>query len=175
MSLFDRINNFVLGVLLIVIGFSILNTVYGGWSAKGYTIKSGELEVDESLPNSKVIKAKQKQKKKLLEKRWKNKRMKTKASWYGPGFHKRKTANGERYNMYAMTAAHREIPFGSVVKVTNLKNNKSVLVTINDRGPVPKDRGIDLSKAANEKIDCNLCSVELKVLTVGSNRYQHNS
>ena len=175
MSLFDRINNFVLGVLLIVIGFSILNTVYGGWSAKGYTIKSGTLEVDESLPNSKVIKAKQKQKKKLLEKRWKNKRMKTKASWYGPGFHKRKTANGERYNMYAMTAAHREIPFGSVVKVTNLKNNKSVLVTINDRGPVPKDRGIDLSKAANEKIDCNLCSVELKVLTVGSNRYQHNS
>lgn len=174
MSLFDRVNNFVLGVLLIVIGFSILNTVYGSWSAKGYTIKNGTLVVDEPLPNSKVIKAKQKQKKKLLEKRWKNKRMKTKASWYGPGFHKRKTANGERYNMYAMTAAHREIPFGSVVKVTNLKNNKSVLVTINDRGPVPRDRGIDLSKKANEKLDCNLCNVELKVLKVGDNLYKHN-
>lgn len=120
-------------------------------------------------------KQKQQKKKRLLEKRWKNKRMKTKASWYGPGFHKRLTANGERYNMYALTAAHKELPFGSIIKVTNLDNNKSVIVKINDRGPVPKDRGIDLSKAANEKLDCNLCNVELKVLTVGNNKYQHNS
>ena len=124
-----------------------------------------------------VVKQKQKlqQKKRLLEKRWKNKKMKTKASWYGPGFHKRLTANGERYNMYALTAAHKELPFGSVVKVTNLDNNKSVVVTVNDRGPFHGGRGIDLSKAANDRLDCNLCSVEITVKTVGDNRYKHTS
>lgn len=123
------------------------------------------------------VKQKQKlqQKKRLLEKRWKNKKMKTKASWYGPGFHKRLTANGERYNMYALTAAHKELPFGSVVKVTNLDNNKSVIVTVNDRGPFYGGRGIDLSKAANDRLDCNLCSVEITVKTVGDNRYKHTS
>ena len=123
------------------------------------------------------VKQKQKlqQKKRLLEKRWKNKKMKTKASWYGPGFHKRLTANGERYNMYALTAAHKELPFGSVVKVTNLDNNKSVIVRINDKGPYIGGRGIDLSKAANDRLDCNLCSVEITVKTVGDNRYKHTS
>lgn len=123
------------------------------------------------------VKQKQKlqQKKRLLEKRWKNKKMKTKASWYGPGFHKRLTANGERYNMYALTAAHKELPFGSVIKVTNLDNNKSVIVTVNDRGPFHGGRGIDLSKAANDRLDCNLCSVEITVKTVGDNRYKHTS
>ena len=101
--------------------------------------------------------------------------MKTKASWYGPGFHKRLTANGERYDMYALTAAHKELPFGSVVKVTNLDNNKSVIVKINDRGPYIGGRGIDLSKAANEKINCNLCSVEITVKSVGDNLYKHSS
>ena len=119
------------------------------------------------------LQQKKQQKKRLLEKRWKNKKMKTKASWYGPGFHKRLTANGERYNMYALTAAHKELPFGSVVKVTNLDNNKSVIVRINDRGPVPKDRDIDLSKAANDRLDCNLCSVEITVKSVGDNVYKH--
>lgn len=124
-----------------------------------------------------VVKQKQKlqQKKRLLEKRWKNKKMKTKASWYGPGFHKRLTANGERYNMYALTAAHKELPFGSVVKVTNLDNNKSVIVTVNDRGPYIGGRGIDLSKAANDRLNCNLCSVEITVKSVGNNVYNHPS
>ena len=152
---------------LMVIGIILFPTQLASACRTDNHVKKKTLEVKQ--------KQKQQKKKRLLEKRWKNKKMKTKASWYGPGFHKRLTANGERYNMYALTAAHKELPFGSVVKVTNLDNNKSVIVTINDRGPVPKDRGIDLSKAANEKIDCNLCSVELKVLTVGSNRYQHNS
>lgn len=124
-----------------------------------------------------VVKQKQKlqQKKRLLEKRWKNKKMKTKASWYGPGFHKRLTANGERYNMYALTAAHKELPFGSVVKVTNLDNNKSVFVRINDKGPYISGRGIDLSKAANDRLNCNLCSVEITVKSVGNNVYNHPS
>lgn len=74
------------------------------------------------------------------------------ASWYGPGFAGHKTANGERYKPSAMTAAHRSLPFGTSVKVTNLDNDKSVVVRINDRGPYVGDRLIDLSKAAAGKI-----------------------
>lgn len=71
-----------------------------------------------------------------------------KASWYGPGFHGRKTANGERYNQNAMTAAHKSLPFNTKVRVTNLENNKEVVVRINDRGPYIRGRIIDLSKKA---------------------------
>ena len=73
------------------------------------------------------------------------------ASWYGPGFHGRKTANGEVYNMNELTAAHRTLPLGTVVKVRNFDNGKSVVVRINDRGPYIKGREIDLSyRAAHE-------------------------
>ena len=75
------------------------------------------------------------------------------ASWYGKKFHGKKTASGERFNMYELTAAHRTLPFGTKVKVTNLENNKSVVVRINDRGPHVKGRIIDLSYAAAKKID----------------------
>ena len=70
------------------------------------------------------------------------------ASWYGPGFHGKKTASGERFNENAMTAAHKTLPLGTVVKVTNQRTGKSIKVTINDRGPYAKGRIIDLSKAA---------------------------
>lgn len=87
-----------------------------------------------------------------------------KASWYGGKFHGRLTASGERYNMHALTAAHKTLPFGTKVKVTNLRNNKSVVVRINDRGPFIKGRVIDLSKTANQKINCNLCNVKIKII-----------
>lgn len=74
------------------------------------------------------------------------------ASWYGPGFHGRTTANGERYNQYAMTAAHKKLPFNTKVRVTNLNNNKTVIVRINDRGPFIRGRIIDLSKKAAKEI-----------------------
>jgi len=70
------------------------------------------------------------------------------ASWYGKDFHGRKTANGEIYNMNKMTAAHKELPFNTRVRVVNLKNNKSVTVRVNDRGPFVKGRIIDLSRKA---------------------------
>ena len=76
-----------------------------------------------------------------------------KASYYADKFHGRTTANGEKFNMHDITAAHKTLPFGTKVKVTNLKNNKSVVVRINDRGPYAKGRIIDLSKAAAKKID----------------------
>ncbi len=71
-----------------------------------------------------------------------------KASWYGPGFHGRKTASGQVFNQNALTAAHPRLPLGSRAKVTNLKNGKEVEVTINDRGPHRGGRIIDLSRAA---------------------------
>ena len=74
------------------------------------------------------------------------------ASWYGRRFHSRQTANGEVFNMYAMTAAHRVLPLPSVVRVTNLRNSRSVVVRINDRGPYARERIIDLSLAAAEKL-----------------------
>lgn len=74
------------------------------------------------------------------------------ASWYGPGFHGRSTANGEQYDQFAMTAAHKTLPLPSVVKVTNLANGKSAIVRVNDRGPFVGGRIIDLSRTAAEEI-----------------------
>lgn len=75
------------------------------------------------------------------------------ASWYGPGFHGRTTANGERYNMNDLTAAHKSLKFGTKVRVTNQNNGLSVVVRINDRGPYVGKRIIDLSKSAAQAID----------------------
>ena len=70
------------------------------------------------------------------------------ASWYGPGFHGNRTANGEIYDQYELTAAHRTLPLGTRVMVTNLSNGRAVEVRINDRGPFVGGRAIDLSYAA---------------------------
>jgi rare lipoprotein A (peptidoglycan hydrolase) len=75
------------------------------------------------------------------------------ASWYGPRFHGKKTANGEIYDQTAFTAAHKKIKFGTLLKVTNPNNNKSVVVRINDRGPFIPGRQLDLSKAAALELD----------------------
>jgi rare lipoprotein A len=76
-----------------------------------------------------------------------------KASFYGSEFNGRKTANGEIYDETALTAAHRTLPFGTVLRVTNLRNGLSVIVRINDRGPFHPDRVLDLSKTAAEEIN----------------------
>jgi rare lipoprotein A len=75
-----------------------------------------------------------------------------KASFYADKYHGRKTASGERFDQQAMTAAHRTLPFGTKVKVTNIRNGKSVIVRINDRGPFVRGRIIDLSRAAFSRI-----------------------
>ena len=74
------------------------------------------------------------------------------ASWYGPGFQGRRTANGERFNTHELTAAHRSLPFGTRVRVTNKTNGRSVVVRINDRGPYAGGRVIDLSNASAQAI-----------------------
>ena len=76
-----------------------------------------------------------------------------KASYYGARHHGKRTASGERFDQNQLTAAHRTLPFGSRVRVTNLHNDKSVLVRINDRGPYARSRLIDLSQKAAEQLD----------------------
>lgn len=75
------------------------------------------------------------------------------ASWYGPTFHGNKTANGAKFNTHTFTAAHRTLPLPSMVRVTNLNNNKTAVVMVNDRGPFSKDRIIDVSKKTAESLD----------------------
>ena len=74
------------------------------------------------------------------------------ASWYGPGFHGKKTSSGEVYDMHCLTAAHKTLPLNTSVKVVNLQNNREVTVRVNDRGPFVDDRVIDLSLAAAKQI-----------------------
>ena len=86
------------------------------------------------------------------------------ASWYGPPYHRRVGSNGEVYNMHAMTAAHRTLPLGTIVRVTNLKTGHTALVRITDRGPFIPGRILDLSLAAARKVDVYLPGVaEVKV------------
>ena len=87
------------------------------------------------------------------------------ASWYGPRFHGKKTANGEVFNQNKLTAAHRTLPLGTTVEVTNVTNGKSVEVKINDRGPYVNGRVIDLSRAAAIRLgmkDAGLARVQIQ-------------
>ncbi len=86
------------------------------------------------------------------------------ASWYGPNFHAKKTSNGEVYDMYAMTAAHKTLPMNTMVQVDNLENGKSIIVRINDRGPFVTGRIIDLSNKAAHKVEKGTVKVKLTVL-----------
>jgi rare lipoprotein A len=91
------------------------------------------------------------------------------ASWYGPTFHGENTSSGERYDMYAMTAAHKTLPLPTYARVTNLRNGRSVVVRINDRGPFVANRLIDLSYTAAAKLDMireGTTLVEVKALTL---------
>lgn len=91
------------------------------------------------------------------------------ASWYGSKYHGRKTSSGERYNKNDMTAAHKTLPFGTKVKVTNLANNESVVLRINDRGPFVGNRIIDVSEVAARKLDIHsrgIANVKVEVIEI---------
>ncbi|UCF09735.1 MAG: septal ring lytic transglycosylase RlpA family protein, partial [Candidatus Bipolaricaulota bacterium] len=90
------------------------------------------------------------------------------ASWYGPGFHGRQTANGETYDMNGISAAHKSLPFGTVVRVVELETGRSVDVRINDRGPFVEGRIIDLSRGAAQRlgiVDKGITRVGLRILS----------
>ncbi len=92
------------------------------------------------------------------------------ASWYGEPHHGQRTSSGEVYNMYAMTAAHQRLPFGTIIKVRCLKNRKTVNVRINDRGPFVKGRILDLSYAAAKKLGMigpGTAKVKIEVISWG--------
>ena len=96
------------------------------------------------------------------------------ASYYADDFNGKKTANGETYNMYKMTAAHRSLPFNTKVKVTNLDNKRSIIVRINDRGPFKLERIIDLSMAAATQLGMKgtgTANVKLEVIEWGDEEY----
>ncbi|HHR85525.1 septal ring lytic transglycosylase RlpA family protein [Candidatus Bipolaricaulota bacterium] len=89
------------------------------------------------------------------------------ASWYGPGFQGNRTANGEVYDMYGISAAHKTLPFGTIVRVVDLDTGRSIVVRINDRGPFIEGRIIDLSKGAAEKlgiVDKGIARVGLRIV-----------
>ncbi|MDW7692373.1 septal ring lytic transglycosylase RlpA family protein [Flammeovirgaceae bacterium SG7u.111] len=97
-------------------------------------------------------------------------KQKGQASYYASKFHGKKTASGETYNMYAMTAAHRKLPFNSIIKVTNKKNGKWVTLRVNDRGPFTQKRVLDVSKKAALKLDMvkdGVIDIEIELLKVG--------
>lgn len=99
------------------------------------------------------------------------------ASWYGPGFHGRTTANGETYDMYAPTAAHRTLPLGSLVRLVNPRNGKSMIVRINDRGPFFDDREIDVSYEVARQLgfeERGLARVRIELLEVPPRRSEVN-
>lgn len=99
------------------------------------------------------------------------------ASWYGPGFHGKLTANGEKYNQKAMTAAHKTLPLPTLVKVDNLENGRSVIVRVNDRGPYSKGRIIDLTETAAKRLgmlDKGTARVRVSVLSEDPDCYVNN-
>lgn len=90
------------------------------------------------------------------------------ASWYGRDFHGRKTANGQRYDMYGVSAAHKTLPLGTKVRVTNLENKRSVILVVNDRGPFVRGRVLDLSYGAAKKlgtVEKGVAKVRITALT----------
>lgn len=99
------------------------------------------------------------------------------ASYYGPNFQGQLTANGEIFDMYGITAAHQTLPFNTVVRVTNLKNDKSLLVRINDRGPFVKDRMLDLSYGAAKKLGIvasGTAKVKMEIVELGDGEYMQH-
>jgi rare lipoprotein A len=96
------------------------------------------------------------------------------ASYYGKDFHGKLTANGETFDMYGVSAAHKTLPFNTVIRVTNLENNRSLIVRINDRGPYVEGRILDLSYGAAKKLgflDKGTTKIKIEVLELGDDEY----
>ena len=97
-----------------------------------------------------------------------------KASYYGPKFHGKQTANGEIFDMYGLTAAHKTLPLNTIVRVTNVANDKSLILRINDRGPYVKGRILDCSYGAALKlgfVNEGTAKVKIEIIEIGDNKY----
>ena len=132
------------------------NTVENSNPIKGNELKNVTANVEKTTTNN-VTEAVEEAREKLSGM----------VSWYADKFHGQKTSSGELYNKNELTAAHRTLPFGTKVKVTNIKNGKSVVVKINDRGPHSKSRVLDLSRAAFTEIgsiNAGVLNIEMEVV-----------
>ena len=99
------------------------------------------------------------------------------SSWYGPNFHGKLTANGEIFDMYGVTAAHKRLPLNTVAKITNTDNGKSLILRITDRGPFVKGRILDCSMGAAKKLGFHTkgtANVKIEILELGDNEYMHH-
>jgi len=99
------------------------------------------------------------------------------SSWYGPNFHGKLTANGEVFDMYGVTAAHKKLPLNTVAKVTNTDNGKSLILRITDRGPFVKGRILDCSMGAAKKLGFHTlgtANVKIEIIELGDNEYMHH-
>jgi rare lipoprotein A len=130
LKLLTRIS--IVGILALLVGFTIVKTEVSGTAEP--VMNTSTVTEDESLVETSAIS--------YVDKGYMT------ASWYGPRFHGRKTANGEIYDQMAFTAAHKGLKFGTLLKITNPRNDQSVIVRINDRGPYIGGRQLDLSRAA---------------------------
>ena len=120
---------------------------------------------------------KQKQKKKKSSFKKSKKVYKGISSFYGPNFHGKLTANGEIFDMYGVSAAHKEFPFNTIVRVTNKNNGKSLMIRINDRGPYVDGRILDCSFGAAKKLDFvsdGTAPVKIEILEWGDGEYMHH-
>ena len=100
------------------------------------------------------------------------------SSWYGPNFHGKLTANGEVYDQYGVTAAHKTLPLGTVARVTNIDNEKSVILRITDRGPFIAGRMLDCSMGAAKKLgfhEQGTAKVKVEIIEWGDNEYMHHN
>ena len=134
LKLLTRIS--IVGILALLVGFTIIKTDVSG-TAKP-VLNNNTVTEEESLVETSAIS--------YIDKGYMT------ASWYGPRFHGRKTANGEIYDQMAFTAAHKGLKFGTLLKITNPRNDQFVIVRINDRGPYIGGRQLDLSKAAAQQL-----------------------
>ena len=112
-----------------------------------------------------------------LKKQTSKNELKGVSSWYGPNFHGNLTANGEVYDMYGVTAAHKTLPFNTVVRVVNEDNGKSIILRINDRGPYAKGRILDCSYGAAKKLgfsEVGTTNVKIEIIELGDGEYMHH-
>lgn len=131
--------------MILLVGFTIVSNETGATIEPANIAKATTVNNDESIVKTSIVNYIDKGS--ML------------ASWYGPRSHGKTTANGEVYNQLAFTAASTTLRFGTLLKVTNLRNNKSVIVRVNDRGPYIGGRQLDLSKAAAQLLDMTLRGV----------------
>jgi len=133
---------------------------------------------DKSSYNSSVNKENKAKKNKKLNYKKSKKLYRGISSYYGPKFHGKLTANGEIFDMYGVTAAHKEFPFNTIVRVTNENNGKSHIIRINDRGPYIDGRILDCSYGAAKKLGFvtdGVAPVKIEIIEWGDNEYMHHN